>query len=130
MNWEVILTVLGSTSVIEGLKWLYQRQSRQRVAEAEADSAQVKAEEDEFHLKRERLQFADEQLLAKDKQLAEWSERHYEQTLLLREKNEQLLAKETELGEARAEIAELKAERKMKLCERRGCQQRQPQSGY
>lgn len=130
MSWEVILTVLGSTSVIEGLKWLYQRQSRQRVAEAEADSAQVKAEEDEFHLKRERLQFADEQLLAKDKQLAEWSERHYEQTLLLREKNEQLLAKETELGEARAEIAELKAERKMKLCERRGCQQRQPQSGY
>lgn len=130
MSWEVLLSILGSQGVIEGARWFFNRKNQAKVAEAQADAAQTKAEEDEFHLKQERLRFADEQLLAKDKQLAEWSDRHYEQTLLLREKNEQLLATQTELGEAKAEIASLRAERAMKLCERRGCKDRQPQSGY
>ncbi len=123
MSWEVIITILGLFGGLEGVKWLMNRTANAKQAEAEAEAAEIKAEADEFHLLRERLEFSDRQMLEKE-------QRFQEQTLLLRETNKQLIAKTTLIGELNARIAELEAERKMKLCERRGCAQRQPQSGF
>ena len=53
-----------------------------------------------------------------------------EQTELVRTLNRQLLDQTIEYGKLQARISELEAERKMKLCEKRGCIDRQPQSGY
>ena len=105
------------------MKYFLNRKSNSRIAETKADS-------DEFHLLRERLEVSDRHLLEKEKQLYEKEQRFHEQTLLVRGLQKQLLAKTDENGELKAEISALKAERKMKLCERKGCKDRQPQSGY
>lgn len=128
--WQTIITLIGTLGGLELVKWLFTRKANAKIVEAQADSAKIQAEEDEFHLKRERLKFADEQLLEKDRQLADWSNKHYEQTLLVRKQNEQIVSYLAEIGTLKAKIASLEAERAMKLCERRGCPQRQPQSGY
>ena len=128
--WQTIIALIGALGGLELVKWLFNRKANAKMVEAQADSAKIQAEEDEFHLKRERLKFADEQLMEKDRQLADWSTKHYEQTLIVRKQNEQLIAKEQEIGTLKAKVASLEAERAMKLCERRGCPQRQPQSGY
>jgi peptidoglycan hydrolase CwlO-like protein len=128
--WQTIITLIGTLGGLELVKWVFNRKANAKIVEAQADSAKIQAEEDEFHLKRERLKFADEQLLEKDRQLADWSNKHYEQTLLVRKQNEQIVSYLAEIGTLKAKIASLEAERAMKLCERRGCPQRQPQSGY
>lgn len=128
--WQTIITLIGTLGGLELVKWFFNRKANAKIVEAQADSAKIQAEEDEFHLKRERLKFADEQLLEKDRQLADWSNKHYEQTLLVRKQNEQIVSYLAEIGTLKAKIASLEAERAMKLCERRGCPQRQPQSGY
>lgn len=115
--------VVAALGGFEFVKWVLTRKSNSRVAEANADSAELKNEVDEFHFLRERLEF-------KDKQLMEKEQRFVEQTELVRSLNKQLLDQTVENGKLKAEISELKAERKMKLCERRGCVDRQPQSGY
>ena len=114
------LTTLGGWELV---KYFLNRKSNSRIAETKADS-------DEFHLLRERLEVSDRHLLEKEKQLYEKEQRFHEQTLLVRDLQKQLLAKTDENGELKAEISALKAERKMKLCERKGCKDRQPQSGY
>lgn len=128
--WQTIITLIGTLGGLELVKWFFNRKANAKIVEAQADSAKIQAEEDEFHLKRERLKFADEQLLEQEKRYADLSDKYYEQTLLVRKLNEQAIEREQLIGQQKAEIAELKAERAMKLCERRGCQQRQPQSGY
>lgn len=120
---ETILAILGTLGGFEFIKWLFTRQSNSRIAEAEADEAEVKAEKEEFYLLRERLELADKQLLAKE-------ERFFEQTSVVRDLNKQLLDKTVENGTLQAKISALEAERALKLCERRGCVQRQPQSGF
>lgn len=122
----LLTTLAGAVATLGGfelIKWLFYRKSNSRVAEANADSAELKNEVDEFHFLRERLEF-------KDKQLMEKEQRFVEQTELVRSLNKQLLEQTVENGKLKAEVSELKAERKMKLCERRGCRDRQPQSGY
>lgn len=128
--WQTFISLIVALGGLELVKWLFTRKANAKIVEAQADSAKIQAEEDEFHLKRERLKFADEQLLEKDRQLADWSNKHYEQTLLVRKQNEQIVSYLAEIGTLKAKIASLEAERAMKLCERRGCPQRQPQSGY
>lgn len=127
MNWIELLASLGGVIValggFEALKWLMNRKSNTRIAKAEAHQEEIEAKTDEFHLLRERLELSDKQLLEKE-------QRFLEQTQLLRDTNKQLLAVTVENGNLQAEISGLKAERAMKLCERRGCGQRQPQSGY
>lgn len=113
---EVIVTVAGAFGGLELLKWLLTRKQSARMAESKADS-------DEFHYLKDRIEFADKQLFDKEQRFAE-------QTKLVRELNKQLLDKQTEIGDLLAQKSELLAERKMKLCERRGCRDRQPQSGY
>lgn len=123
---ELLTTIGGVVAALGGfelVKWLMMRRSNARMAKANADSAELKNEVDEFHFLRERLEF-------KDKQLMEKEQRFVEQTDLVRSLNKQLLEKTTENGTLQAEISALKAERALKLCERRGCKDRQPQSGY
>lgn len=115
-----IVTALGGW---EAVKWLVNRKSNQRIAEATAEEKELKNDVDEFHFLRERLEF-------KDKQLMEKEERFAEQTDLVRQLNKQLLDQTIAYGKVMAENSALKAERAMKLCEVRGCQSRQPQSGY
>lgn len=126
----IVATVMGAVGGLEFFKWLYTRRSKRKEsianaekAEAEADkvaveveSMEIKNREDEFHLLWERLRYKDEELVGKDKRITELVDI--------------MLAKTMEIGELSARIRELEAERKMKLCERRGCVERQPQSGY
>ena len=65
-----------------------------------------------------------------DRQLLEKEQRFYEQTDELRKTTGELLAAERRISELNGEVSELKAERRMKLCERRNCAQREPQSGF
>ena len=124
MNWiEIIATVAGAFGGLELFKWLLIRKQSARMAESKADS-------DEFHYLKERIEFADKQLFDKE-------QRFGEQTKLVRvlqrqmlELNTQLLDKQVEIGNLQSEVSELRAERKMKLCERRGCEKRLPKSGY
>ena len=123
MNWEIIITIITSGALVEGAKWWMNRKTNARMLEIKADS-------DEYHLLRERLDVADKHLLEKEKQLYDKEQRFHEQTLLVRDLQKQLLDKMQELGDKKSEISALKTERAMKLCERKQCKDRQPQSGY
>ena len=119
----MILTVVTALGGFEGVKWLINRKSNKAIAEANADTAEIKAEESEFTYLRGRVEFAEQQLLMKEQRFAE-------QTDVLRKAQSDLLNSALENGKLQAEIARLNAERAMKLCERRGCKDRLPQSGY
>lgn len=120
---ETILTIVSAFGGLELLKWLYTRKSKKKVEEAEAEIAKIKAEADEYHLLRERINYLNKDIMDKEA-------RFTEQTNHVRSLNRELLDKETEIGNYKAEISALKAERQMKLCQVRGCANRQPQSGY
>lgn len=127
MNWVELITTMGGFAGVmggfEGVKWFVNRNQNKRIAQAKADQEEAKANIDEFHYLRERIEVAE----AHNKQK---EERFHEQTLLVRDLNKQLLDKAIENGTLNAEISALKAERALKLCERRGCKERQPQSGF
>lgn len=114
---------LGTLGGFELIKWIVTRKTSKRIEHATAESSETQAERDEFHLLRERMELADKQLLEKE-------QRFYEQTAELRKVTGELLEAERKIGTLSSEISELKAERKMKLCERRNCVNREPQSGY
>ena len=118
-----VVTVITALGGFEGVKWLINRKSNARMAQASAEASELKNDVDEFHFLRERLEFKDKEIMEKEK-------RFVDQTELVRELNRKLLDATIECGKKDAEIAALKAERAMKLCERRGCMERQPQSGY
>jgi hypothetical protein len=120
---ETIVTIVSALGGFELIKWFYTRKSKAKVEEAEAEVARIKADADEYHLIRERLDLLNKDMIEKEK-------RFMEQTNHVRELNRQLIDKEVEIGNYKAKVSELEAERKMKLCERRGCANRQPQSGY
>ena len=107
--WQTIITLIGTLGGLELVKWLFNRKSNAKIVEAQADSAKIQAEEDEFHLKRERLKFADEQLLEQEKRYADLSDKYYEQTLLVRKLNEQAIEAicARAEGETRAELVDL-----------------------
>ena len=123
---DIITSCAGMLAALGGFKfveWLFTRKSNGRIAEANAEAAELKNERDEFHFLRERLEYKDEAMMEKEK-------RFIEQTELVRSLNRQLLDQTIENGKLQARISALEAERAMKLCEKRGCAQRQPQSGY
>lgn len=120
---QTLLAILGTLGGWEAVKWLLTRKSNKAIAEASAAQAEVQTEEAEFVYLRKRIEFSEQQLAEKEKRFAE-------QTEVLREAQRELLSMTVENGKLLAEIAALKAERAMKLCERKGCGQRQPQSGY
>lgn len=127
MDWSGIVTsvvsLIAALGGLEFLKWLWTRKSKARMAAAEADVAELKAEKEEYYLLRERLEFMDKQMLGKE-------QRFDEQTAVLREVQKQLNEEIKNNGLLSAEIAALKAERAMKLCQVRNCPKREPQSGY
>lgn len=118
-----VVSLLAALGGLEFLKWLWTRKSKARMAEAEADAAELRASADEYHLLKERIDNLNEQLMQKEK-------RFDEQTQLLRTTNKELMEEIKKNGLLAAEIAELKAERAMKLCQVRNCINREPQSGY
>lgn len=113
MNIVEILTTFSSVIVglggLELIKWLTTRKQNKRIVEAQADSS-------EFSVLREAMVFLEQQLKEKE-------ERFAEQTAVVRKLNAESL-------ELTRENAMLKTERSLKLCERRNCDKRQPQSGY
>lgn len=115
-----VLTALGGW---EFVKWMLHRKSNTRIAEAHAENIELKNEVDEFHFLRERLVFKEQEMMEKEK-------RFVEQTDVVRDLQRKLLDQTIENGKLQAKICTLEAERAMKLCERRGCMQREPQSGY
>lgn len=120
---KTIVTVVTALGGFEGVKWLINRKSNTRVAQANADVSEIKADTDEFRYLRERTEFAEKQLVEKEQRFAE-------QTSVLRDVQRELIDTTIQMGEYKAEISRLQAERAMKLCERRGCVNREPQSGY
>ena len=159
MDWIGFITAIGGVVVGLGgwkvIEAIIYRRTKGRTMEAEADSAETQSKVDEFHRLQEQLKFAqeqcvsmqqmmlqnqeahqaqlaskDEQLAKKDEQLKQKEERFQDQTMVVRQLNKDLVDKTVIIGNLQSENAELKAERKLKLCERRGCAKRQPQSGY
>lgn len=112
----VIITAVCSLLGWEGVRWLITRKSNARIVSAEADTAEVKAEVDEFHHLRDMVEWLQQRLYEKE-------ERFAEQTKLVRELQRELL-------ESEKKVAMLETERSMKLCQVRGCVKREPQSGY
>lgn len=134
---EIITTVAGTFGGLELFKWLFTRKQNKRVAEAQADNAEYESYQKQIDRYEERMADKDRiiaekdaQLIDKERKYHDISDKYHEQTLLLREVQAKLLKKEEECGDKKAKISELLAERKMKLCERKGCGQRMPQSGY
>lgn len=119
----IILSILGSLGGWEAIKWLLTRRANKKIAAATAGQAEIQTEEAEFIYLRKRIEFCEQQMAEKEKRFAE-------QTEVLRQAQRELLDMTIENGKLLAEIAALKAERAMKLCERKGCAQRQPKSGY
>lgn len=118
-----LITCLTSCSVIELARWLYNRKPDKAKREAEAMQTRIAAKEDEHEYLRKRIELL-------DKDAYEREQRFVEVNMHVRELNAQLLEKEATIGKQSAQISELLAERKMKLCEVRRCAKREPQSGY
>ena len=106
---EIIASMITALGGWEALRYLLNRKTNHRKEEAEADNV-------EFTVLRETTDFLQSQLKAKE-------ERFAEQTDLVRK----LTGENLELTR---ENSMLKIEIALKLCERRNCAQRQPQSGY
>lgn len=105
----IVSAVVGSLSFWELVKYLIHLRANSRKADSEADAS-------EFSVLRETVVFLQEQLHKKE-------ERFAEQTDVVRRLNAENL-------DLVREVTMLKTERGLKLCERRNCLQREPQSGY
>lgn len=109
---EVIATICGVVTALGGIeliKWWATRKQQRRKAEAEADHS-------ELSTTKETIQFLQEQLKLKEERFAEQTQR----VRKLTDENLELTRK----------VAMLELERSMKLCERRNCPNREPESGY
>lgn len=104
-----IATIIATLGGWETIKYFLNRKTNKRKAEAEADSA-------EFTVLRQSVEFLQVQLQNKEKRFAE----EIEVVRKLTTENLQLTS----------ENVKLKTERSLKLCGRRNCAQREPQSGY
>lgn len=104
-----IATIIATLGGWETIKYFLNRKTNKRKAEAEADSV-------EFTVLRQSVEFLQVQLQNKEKRFAE----EIEVVRKLTTENLQLTS----------ENIKLKTERSLKLCERRNCAQREPQSGY
>lgn len=136
-----VIVALGGWKVVEALIF---RKSKGKLLSAEASEAEydarkakTSADEAHFDLLYKQLNISEERNLRLQEDLAAKESRFQEQTALLRKTNADLRKADADLLEAARtigardkRIAELEAERKMRLCERKGCKRREPQSGY
>jgi hypothetical protein len=111
-----ICTVVGALGGLEFVKWAFNLGSYKRNQVAQAEVAEMEADRLEIVIMKENMEFLQGQLNGRNEEIAEKNE-------LLRKQNEEILSKESE-------NVMLKSERQMKLCERRCCKDREPQSGY
>lgn len=131
MNWEMLITVLGTLGGLEFIKFVAYRKQDGRIKEAQADT-------DEFHILKEQIQFLQEQLKEKE-------ERFAEQTNLLRDKNAENLRISDEKNAQILQITDEKNAKILKLTEEKSslqldlqkfkcvvqkCPNRDPQNGY
>lgn len=105
----IVSAIVGSLGFWELIKYLINRRANSRKADSEADAS-------EFSVLRDTMIFMENQLKNKE-------ERFAEQTAVVRKLNAENL-------ELVREVTMLKTERGLKLCERRNCLKREPQSGY
>lgn len=118
-----IVTIIATLGGWDTIKYFLHRKSNAKKVEAdaekaiaEADNAEALANQSEFNVLKDTMIFLQTQLKEKE-------ERFANQTDLVRKLNIENL-------ELTRRVTMLEAERSMKLCERRGCKDREPQSGY
>lgn len=116
-----VLTLLGTGGI--AVSWLLFRKATTRIKNAEADKAETQANVAEFEYLRERIKFDDQQLLEKDKIIAD-------KTQKIRELNAEIVNKYNTILEKDEKITELRIELVQKRCEVRKCPNREPQNGY
>ena len=105
----VIASVLTACGGWEAIKYLLNKDTNKRIAEAEADSV-------EFTLLRQTVEFLQTQLREKE-------ERFAQQTELVRKLNAEVLELTKEKGKVELELQTYR-------CIRKKCGQREPQNGY
>ena len=105
----VIASVLTAFGGWEAIKYLLNKDTNKRIAEAEADSV-------EFTLLRQTVEFLQTQLREKE-------ERFAQQTELVRKLNAEVLELTKEKGKVELELQTYR-------CIRKKCGQREPQNGY
>ncbi len=131
MNYiEVLTMIFGSLGGLELIKFLFTRKSNAKKAEAAAKKEEAVAEEAAAQVEAAEAAAEDAQLATLRRhidwlqgQLSEMEVRLAEQTTLVR-------TLQSEVLDLTRKVTLLETERSMKLCERRGCKDRQPQSGY
>lgn len=113
MEWTAVITtmggVVGAIGGLEFFKWWRNRKKNDRIAEAEADGSELKTIKEVHHFLQEQIK---------------------ELTVERASQNEKINELTMEKLELVREVTMLKTERSLKLCERRGCADRQPQSLY
>ena len=105
----VIASVLTACGGWEAIKYLLNKETNKRIAEAEADSV-------EFSVLRQTVEFLQTQLREKE-------ERFAQQTELVRKLNAEVLELTKEKGKVDLELQTYRCIRKM-------CGEREPQNGY
>lgn len=125
----VVSSIVGG-GIVGTLNWFLTRKSKAKEAEANAELADINTRKEEFRLLNERIEVAERHNKQLDEMLLGERTRFHEQTLVLRKANDENLRRADVIADLKEEVSALRAERALKLCERKGCQQRQPQSGY
>ena len=105
----VIASVLTACGGWEAIKYLLNKETNKRIAEAEADSV-------EFSVLRQTVEFLQTQLREKE-------ERFAQQTELVRKLNAEVLELTKEKGKVELELQTYR-------CIRKKCGEREPQNGY
>lgn len=126
----IFCTVAATLGGWESIKYMMNRKSNQRISKALADQEELKTTNAKFETLEKLTVFLQERLEEAHRQNAAKEDRFNDQTERLRSVQDKLDDTTEELAKKRERIASLEAERALKLCERRGCVQREPQSGY
>ena len=119
MDWfslENILSIVAALGGWETIRWLINRRSNSRIAEAKADQEEASADKQEFSVLKETLEFLQKQLYEKETRFAE-------QTSVLRKQNEDIIT-------LMKQKAQLELELSVKRCNVHNCPKREPQNGY
>lgn len=137
MTLAEILTIVGTISGTGVFQWFFSRKVQKQIDEVKlrqdtalSEQEETKSNVAEFHYWQERTDIAEKHNAQLTERWHEEMKRYHDQTMLVREQNKQLLERADVIADLKQEISALRAERAMKLCERKGCGQRIPQSGY
>ena len=119
----LISTVLGSQVIIDLVKWAINKKNAKRIASAEVKDREAKAEMIETESDRKNYELLNDQIKELIVMLKDANTENKKKTECIRQQNDQIL-------KVTSDNAKLTAERSLKLCEVRGCTNREPESGY